>query len=155
MDTILSIEEVSKRLKISAQQVRTYCREKAMLAQRVGRYRAIHESALKTFEISNTKDHPLKTSKNTRKPIALSFFSGAMGLDIGLEKAGFEILLACEMDKACRQTIQANKPNIALLGDLTNYSSEEILAAIGLTLGDEVDLIIGGVQLRNRQSIFF
>ena len=41
-------------------------------------------------------------SKN--KPIALSFFSGAMGLDIGIEKAGFDVRLACEIDKYCRQT---------------------------------------------------
>ena len=30
------------------------------------------------------------------------FFSGAMGLDLGIEKAGFEIRLACESDKYCR-----------------------------------------------------
>ena len=27
---------------------------------------------------------------------ALSFFSGAMGLDLGLKKAGIDIILACE-----------------------------------------------------------
>ena len=31
-----------------------------------------------------------------KKIKALSFFSGAMGLDIGLEKAGIEVILACE-----------------------------------------------------------
>lgn len=31
---------------------------------------------------------------------ALSFFSGCMGLDIGLEKEGIEVILACEIDPA-------------------------------------------------------
>ncbi len=41
---------------------------------------------------------------------ALSFFSGAMGLDIGLEKAGIDIILACESEKFIRDTIKINKP---------------------------------------------
>ena len=39
---------------------------------------------------------------------ALSFFSGAMGLDLGLEKAGVNILLACEIDNSSRKTIIHN-----------------------------------------------
>ena len=35
---------------------------------------------------------------NMKKMKALSFFSGAMGLDIGLEKAGIEVILACESE---------------------------------------------------------
>jgi DNA (cytosine-5)-methyltransferase 1 len=41
---------------------------------------------------------------------AISLFSGAMGLDIGLEQTGrFEILACCEKDKACLETIRLNK----------------------------------------------
>lgn len=36
---------------------------------------------------------------------ALSFFSGAMGLDLGLEKAGIEIVAYCENNKFCQETI--------------------------------------------------
>ncbi|PLR41148.1 modification methylase SinI [Chimaeribacter californicus] len=79
-----------------------------------------------------------------QKPIALSFFSGAMGLDIGIEQAGFKTLLACEIDKAARKTIQKNKPNLPLIGDIRDYSSEEIMEISGLKIGDEVDLIMGG-----------
>ena len=43
---------------------------------------------------------------------ALSFFSGAMGLDIGLEKAGIEVILACESEKFIRETIKLNRPNL-------------------------------------------
>ena len=74
----------------------------------------------------------------------LSFFSGAMGLDIGLHKAGFETRLACEIDLASRQTIIVNNPGIGLIGDIRCYSTEQILEFAGLKSKDEVDLIVGG-----------
>ena len=43
------------------------------------------------------------------KPIVLSFFSGAMGLDIGLENSGFDIKLACDIDKHCQDTIRSRR----------------------------------------------
>lgn len=75
---------------------------------------------------------------------ALSFFSGAMGLDIGLHKAGIQTLLACEIDKYCRQTILSNQPNIGLIGDIRDYSIEDILEYAGLENKKEVDVIVGG-----------
>jgi DNA (cytosine-5)-methyltransferase 1 len=75
---------------------------------------------------------------------ALSFFSGAMGLDLGLERAGLSMLLACEHDKACRKTIAANRPDLPLLGDVNAYSASDIRSAAGLNAGDEIDLIVGG-----------
>lgn len=74
---------------------------------------------------------------------AISFFSGAMGLDIGLEKAGIEVILASEIDKSARATIAANKPNLPLIGDLMDYSAQEILKAAKCKKTD-VDLIVGG-----------
>lgn len=53
-------------------------------------------------------------------------------------------MLACEFDKACRKTIAANNPDIALLGDVWNYSAEQIREAAGLSLNDDIDLIVGG-----------
>ena len=67
-----------------------------------------------------------------------------MGLDMGIEKAGFEIRLACEIDKYCRQTIALNKPEIALLSDINEYSKEDILRAAGLSRTDQINLVIGG-----------
>jgi DNA (cytosine-5)-methyltransferase 1 len=75
---------------------------------------------------------------------ALSFFSGAMGLDLGLERAGLHMRLACEKDKACRKTIAANRPDLPLLGDIDEYSASNIREAAGLKIGDEIDLIVGG-----------
>ena len=37
-----------------------------------------------------------------------SLFTGAGGLDIGLEKAGFEVRACVEIDDDCRRTLQAN-----------------------------------------------
>lgn len=91
----------------------------------------------------NPPDKP-RTSKKLTKFKALSFFSGALGLDQGLEKAGLNLMLACEMNKACRQTITANSPDIALLGDIWKYSFSEIREAAGLASTDEIDLIVGG-----------
>lgn len=79
-----------------------------------------------------------------RKPVALSFFSGAMGLDLGLEMAGFDIRLACEVNRFCRQTIALNRPATALLGDINRYQTDDVLAAAGLSHNDEIDLVVGG-----------
>jgi DNA (cytosine-5)-methyltransferase 1 len=75
---------------------------------------------------------------------ALSFFSGCMGLDLGLEQEGIDVLLACEIDAAARQTIATNRPNMALLSDIRNYSAAEIRDAAGLTATAEIDVIVGG-----------
>lgn len=79
-----------------------------------------------------------------RRLNALSFFSGAMGLDLGLERAGIRTLLACEIDKDARQTITTNRPDLPLIDNIEDYSAAEIIAAAGLTSTDEVDLIVGG-----------
>jgi DNA (cytosine-5)-methyltransferase 1 len=74
----------------------------------------------------------------------LSFFSGAMGLDLGLEAAGFESVLASEIDKWCVNTIKANRPNLKVLGDINQYSAEDIRKAAGLGEKEEIPLIVGG-----------
>lgn len=74
----------------------------------------------------------------------LSFFSGALGLDLGLEKAGFEPLLVCENDKFCISTIRANKPDIPLIEDIRDYSVSDIRKIAGIAEKDSVDLVIGG-----------
>jgi DNA (cytosine-5)-methyltransferase 1 len=76
--------------------------------------------------------------------IGLSFFSGSMGLDLGLEQAGVDIRLACDSDPACRRTISANRPDIAILGDIWKYDSADIRKAAGLASTDDIDLVVGG-----------
>lgn len=150
MSTNITIKEAAKILSISEQRVRTLCRTGLLTANKFGRSWMLDEAAVKHYGLQTAhmiaEDHATYAvdKKRSNKPIALSFFSGAMGLDIGIEKAGFDVRLACEIDKYCRQTIALNKPNMALLSDINDYTKEDILNASGLTEKDDIDLIMGG-----------
>jgi len=48
---------------------------------------------------------PTEQHANVAEPIALSLFSGAGGLDLGLERAGWRLLGQIEMDAACARTL--------------------------------------------------
>lgn len=147
MRTELTIKEAALQLQISEQRVRTLCRQGDLMARKIGHAWIIDPSSLNVYGLKTAhkvaEDHPAYSTVSS-KPIALSFFSGAMGLDIGIEKAGFDVRLACEIDKFCRQTIALNKPDIALLTDINNYNPDDIRSAAGLTNGEDIDLIAGG-----------
>jgi len=147
MSTEVSIKDAAKQLNISEQRVRTLCRQNELKSHKFGNSWLIDSESLSEYGLKTAhtiaEDHPAYNVKSKR-PIALSFFSGAMGLDLGIEKSGFDIRLACEVDKFCRQTIAINKPNSALLTDINNYSSQDIRNEAGLTKEDDIDLIMGG-----------
>ena len=143
-----SVKESARYLGYSEQYIRTLIRNGKLLAEKSGTVWVIPEHAVRLLREGNKSDRtsiPDNTNKNPAFSGAncLSFFSGAMGLDLGLEMAGFNTRLACEVDRASRNTIAKNKPDIALIGDIRNYTSSEILKAAGLK-ADEVDLIVGG-----------
>lgn len=67
----------------------------------------------------------------------ISLFSGCGGLDLGFEKAGFNVVVANEFDKNIWETFKINHPNTKLIeGDIRNIKEED--------LPDNVDGIIGG-----------
>ena len=67
----------------------------------------------------------------------ISLFSGCGGLDLGFEKAGFEIPVANEYDKTIWETFKANHPSTKLIeGDIRKIKAEDFPA--------DVDGIIGG-----------
>lgn len=150
--TPVDVQTAAKFLNLTVQQVRNLCRSGKFAAQKVGKSWIIYQDELQKYydnsSCGSTKDKEYSVTNhdplNFQKPIALSFFSGAMGLDIGIEKAGFETILACEVDASCRKTILKNKPNIALIGDIRDYSSKQIREIAGLSPKQEIDLIIGG-----------
>ena len=145
MSTDITTKEASCRLKISEQRVRTLCRTNKIKARKLGNSWIIDEPSIREYKLAHhiAEDHPVYNSGSDKK-IALSFFSGAMGLDLGIESAGFDIRLTCEVDKFCRQTIAINRPNAALLSDINDYSASDIKKAAKLTKQDDIDLIVGG-----------
>ena len=67
----------------------------------------------------------------------LSLFSGCGGLDLGFEKAGFEIPVANEFDTTIWETFKVNHPKTQLLEcDIKNIKEED--------LPKDIDGIIGG-----------
>lgn len=76
--------------------------------------------------------------------IALSFFSGCLGLDLGLEKAGIHPVLACDIDPFCRATIKENRPETPVLDDILDYSAGQLRDIAGLAGGSSPDVIVGG-----------
>jgi DNA (cytosine-5)-methyltransferase 1 len=74
----------------------------------------------------------------------LSLFTGAGGLDLGLERAGFEIAGCVEADANCRRTMEANREWRQLEpGDVHAHRPAEILSAFGLS-SREPTLLAGG-----------
>lgn len=81
----------------------------------------------------------------------ISLFSGAMGLDLGLEKTGrFNLIAAVEKEKSFCDTIRKNHQAGRLSPDLRVYEADiskldpyEVMDDCGLQAG-ELDVIVGG-----------
>jgi len=73
----------------------------------------------------------------------ISLFSGAGGLDLGLEAAGFESRVAVEFDAVCAQTLRHNRNWPVIDGDVHGVTNEKLLQTAGLEEG-EADLLAGG-----------
>jgi DNA (cytosine-5)-methyltransferase 1 len=87
----------------------------------------------------------------TKKYNAISLFSGAMGLDLGLEKTGrFNVRACIEIEPKFCETIRLNKKAGRLPRglkvferDISDLDPDEVLQSTGLKPGD-VDLLVGG-----------
>ncbi len=143
----ISAKDAANRIGISEQRARTLLRSGALDGRQIGKLWITTDAAVTAFLSSGgakvPEDKPRKAG-NLPDIKALSFFSGAMGLDQGLEKAGIHVLLACEIDKTCRRTIMANRPDIALLGDIWKYDANAIRTASGLNSSSDIDVMVGG-----------
>ena len=82
----------------------------------------------------------LEKYKDNRDVISL--FSGAMGLDIGLEKAGLNVVIGQDFESSCVETMKANGHNV-LGGDIREIKAETLLELTGLHIGEPF-MICGG-----------
>ncbi|AEE51071.1 DNA cytosine methyltransferase [Haliscomenobacter hydrossis] len=98
----------------------------------------------------------------------VSLFSGAGGLDIGLEQAGFRTAVCVENDLNCRTTLRHNRPEWLLFdhptkvlnekiitrapGDIRHIDAEELLEFAGLKPG-KVALVVGGAPCQPFSNI--
>jgi DNA (cytosine-5)-methyltransferase 1 len=78
---------------------------------------------------------------------AISLFSGAGGMDLGAEAAGFEVRAAVELDPDAAATMEKNFDHLAtevIQRDILEVPTREILRAAGLRRRERPDLLIGG-----------
>lgn len=85
------------------------------------------------------------STSSVHRPTVLSAFTGAGGLDLGLECAGFETIGVIERDRVARETIQLNRPGWRILEpyDLLQLAPLLTPEALGLSRG-ELDILAGG-----------
>lgn len=79
---------------------------------------------------------------------AISLFSWAGGMDVGVRQAGFDVLACLELDKHCCSTLRENisrsgARTTVYEGNIRTFSPEQILNELGVQPGG-VDLLFGG-----------
>lgn len=147
-EQLLSGKEVAEMLGVSPAVVTRLSNTGALTYETVGKRKIYLRSSVIDYLIDNNltqapQDHPRNSEK--LPPIkGISFFSGAGGLDLGLENLGIESLLYCENNREARMTIQANRPDAALIGDISKYTAQEIRTLAKLSENDEIDVMFGG-----------
>jgi DNA (cytosine-5)-methyltransferase 1 len=84
-----------------------------------------------------------------RKLLAVSLFSGAGGLDLGVESAGYSVVYVVENDPAAVATLSRSRakffPDLLELQpqDITTLEPSRVMNEIGVASGD-IDLLVGG-----------
>ncbi|MBO0801631.1 MAG: DNA cytosine methyltransferase [Nocardiopsaceae bacterium] len=81
------------------------------------------------------------------KGVAISLFSGAGGLDLGAEQAGYEVRAAVEWDRDAAATMEKNFAHLnspVIQRNILEVPTSDILRAAGLPAGERPDLLVGG-----------
>lgn len=148
LKSLLTIQDVADKLKVTPQYARKLIKEDKLVATKLGSQWIVNsndlEKYIQEYDVIIEPDDHARKNVDIPEIVALSFFSGAMGLDIGMKNGGIPALLACEFNKYCRMTIAENEPDIALIGDINKYEPDEILRLANIPKGRKVDVIFGG-----------
>jgi DNA (cytosine-5)-methyltransferase 1 len=93
---------------------------------------------------------PSKPQGRSRSLPVISLFSGALGLDLGLDRAGFDIRVAVEPQRWAADTIEGNRDSGTLRSQpkvlrerIENLTTAEILAAANLKAGQPMIVSAG------------
>lgn len=89
-----------------------------------------------------TADELIGLRTRSSRPVAVDLFCGAGGLSLGLQSAGFDVLLGVDFDRYALRSHAANLPGLHLDWDLANPSRVDDLAELLMRL--DVTLIAGG-----------
>jgi len=95
--------------------------------------------------------------KSDHRPVALSLFSGAGGLDLGVYQAGFNILACIEIDPHCCDTLRTaihdeNRQTRVIEADICTIDPSELMHELGLQPG-QLDLLFGGSPCQSFSQI--
>ena len=146
-EILLTASEVADLLGISTATVSRRLKDGGLPSIRWGaRYvfeRAVIENWMRSQNLAPApKDHNSKVGSS--KPVALSFFTGAGGLDLGMEMAGITARLLCENMREARMSIGVNWPNKALVGDIPTLDGDTIRSMASLEPDTDIDVMFGG-----------
>lgn len=147
MSNLLTKNEAAEHLGVSTSVVTRLINENQLEYTTLGKRQAIVAESIdvyleRTNRIPAPADKP-RTSKILPDLISLSFFSGAGGLDLGLENVGIPSILFCENYKEARMTITQNRPDAALAGDITKLDADKVRELAGIDDRD-IDVMSGG-----------
>jgi len=94
-----------------------------------------------------------KAPNHRHRLTAVDLFSGAGGISTGLADAGYDVLLANDLDSAAAKTYRRNFPGHQFIeSDAREITGQEIIQKTGLAHG-ELDLLIGGPPARDSPSL--
>lgn len=74
----------------------------------------------------------------------VSLFTGAMGLDLGLEQQGFQAAVCNEIDPECAATIRNNRPHVPLITECVERINEAKLSEAAQGSVKNTPLVAGG-----------
>lgn len=146
--SILTIDDISTQLNISPQYARRLLKENKIEGILKNNIWTTTQKNLDLYKqrqdvIIDPADRVRKSQK-IPNIVSLSFFSGGMGLDIGMKNVGIHPLLACEINKEARATIVENDSEIGLIRDIWECNKKTVYDYANLPLDTPIDIIFGG-----------